>query len=101
MAKGGFRGGFGGSQANMMKQAQKMQAELAKAEEEVKSMEFEASAGGGMVKAVVSGELELKSLEIDPDACPCSHYSLGCSSWLLPRPRAKVCPQGHCPWPRA
>ena len=70
MAKGGYMRNSGGgmNMQQMMKQAQKMQAELAKAEEEVKSMEFEASAGGGMVKAVVSGELELKSLEIDPDA---------------------------------
>ena len=40
----------------MMKQAQKMQRDLAIAQEEIKSMEFEASAGGGMVKAVAAGD---------------------------------------------
>lgn len=52
----------------MMKQAQKMQRDLAIAQEEIKSMEFEASAGGGMVKAVASGDGSVKSLEIAPDA---------------------------------
>ena len=49
----------------MMKQAQKMQAELNRAQDELKLMENEATAGGGMVKAVVSGDGMLKSLEID------------------------------------
>lgn len=52
----------------MMKQAQKMQMEAARAQEEIASMEFEATAGGGMVKAVVSGNMELKTLSIDPAA---------------------------------
>ena len=52
----------------MMKQAQKMQRDLAIAQEEIKSMEFEASAGGGMVKAVAAGDGSVKSLEIAPDA---------------------------------
>ena len=52
----------------MMKQAQKMQMEAARAQEEIASMEFEATAGGGMVKAVVSGNMELKALSIDPVA---------------------------------
>ena len=52
----------------MMKQAQKMQMEAARAQEEIASMEFEATAGGGMVKAVVSGNMELKSLSIEPAA---------------------------------
>ena len=43
----------------MMKQAQKMQRDLAIAQEEIKSMEFEASAGGGMVKAVAAGDAVL------------------------------------------
>ena len=51
MAKrGGFPGGGMGNMGAMMKQAQKMQAELAKAQEEVKTMSFDATAGGGMVK---------------------------------------------------
>lgn len=52
----------------MMKQAQKMQMEAARAQEEIASMEFEATAGGGMVKAVVTGNMELKALSIDPAA---------------------------------
>ena len=52
----------------MMKQAQKMQRDLAIAQEEIKSMEFEASAGGGMVTASVNGKHELVKLEINPEA---------------------------------
>ncbi len=52
----------------MMKQVQKMQADMAKAQEELKSESVEASAGGGMVKVKVSGELEILELTIDPGA---------------------------------
>ena len=52
----------------MMKQVQKMQADMAKAQEELASEVVEASAGGGMVTVRISGDLELKSLTIDPDA---------------------------------
>lgn len=52
----------------MMKQAQRMQAELAKAQEEIKDLEFEATAGGGAVKAVATGDMALKSITIDPEA---------------------------------
>src|SRR5918911_3544797 len=52
----------------MMKQVQQMQAEMAKAQEELKSATVEASAGGGMVTVKMSGELELLELKIDPDA---------------------------------
>ena len=69
MAKGGYRGGFsGGSQANMMRQAQKMQQELLKMQQELETTEFEFTAGGGAVKAVVIGSRHLKAIEIDPDA---------------------------------
>ena len=67
MAKGGFRGGYGGSQANMMKQAQKMQQDFLKMQEELESSRFEFSAGGGAVKAVVSGTREFESVTIDPE----------------------------------
>ena len=52
----------------MMRQAQKMQKELNKAQEEIATMSFEATAGGGMVTAVASGDMALTSLTIDPDA---------------------------------
>ena len=71
MAKGfGGRGGMGGMgmNANMLKQAQKMQAELAKAQDEIKDMEDEATAGGGMVKVVATGDMAIKSIVIDPEA---------------------------------
>ena len=68
MAKGGFRGyPGGGSQMNMMKQAQKMQQDLLKMQQELESTDFEFTAGGGAVKAVVSGTREFKSIEIDPE----------------------------------
>lgn len=52
----------------MMKQAQRMQAELAKAQDEIKDMEYEATAGGGMVKVVATGDMAIKSIVIDPEA---------------------------------
>jgi nucleoid-associated protein EbfC len=56
--------GFG----NIMKQAQKMQAKMAKVQEELKSEELEASAGGGTVKVQITGDLVIKSITIDPSA---------------------------------
>ena len=66
--KGGFPGGGMGNMNAMMKQAQKMQMELARAQEEIQDMTFEATAGGGMVKAVAKGDNTLVSLTIDPEA---------------------------------
>jgi DNA-binding YbaB/EbfC family protein len=51
----------------MMKQARKMQAELARAQEEVALLTSEASVGGGAVTAVATGDQTLKSITIDPD----------------------------------
>ena len=51
----------------MMKQARKMQEQLAAAQENLKSQTVDASAGGGMVKVTVNGEMELVNLTIDPD----------------------------------
>jgi nucleoid-associated protein EbfC len=53
---------------DMVKQAQKLQKQVAEAQEQLAAMSFEASAGGGMVKAVVDGKQMLKSLSIGPDA---------------------------------
>ena len=52
----------------MMKQVQEMQAEMMKAQEELKHEVVEASAGGGMVTVKISGDLELKEIKIDPSA---------------------------------
>ena len=69
MAKGGYRGGMGGGMnMNMIKQAQKMQQDMLKMQEEMESKEYDATAGGGMVKAVVNGKHELLSLTINPEA---------------------------------
>jgi DNA-binding YbaB/EbfC family protein len=52
----------------MMKQARKMQAELAKAQEEVALLTAEGSAGGGVVKAVATGAQTIESITISPEA---------------------------------
>jgi DNA-binding YbaB/EbfC family protein len=52
----------------LMKQVQQMQADMAKAQEELKGETVEASAGGGMVKVVVSGDMALRELTISPEA---------------------------------
>ena len=72
MAKGGFRGmpgGMGGlNQAAMMKQAQKMQQEMLRMQQEQESKTFTAQSGGGMVSATVNGKHELVELAINPEA---------------------------------
>ena len=52
----------------MMQQVQQMQAEMMKAQEELKSQEVEASAGGGMVTVKITGDLEVREIKIDPEA---------------------------------
>lgn len=52
----------------MMKQARKMQEQLAVAQENLAQTTVEASAGGGMVKVKVNGGMQLESITIDPDA---------------------------------
>lgn len=51
----------------MMKQAQKMAAEMQKAQEELASLEFEGTAGGGAVKVVATGDQHVNQIVIDPD----------------------------------
>ncbi len=66
---GDMPGGAGGlDMGAMMKQVQQMQAHMVKAQEELKDEIVEASAGGGMIKVSISGDLELRSVEIAPDA---------------------------------
>ena len=63
--------GMGGGAQNMndmIKQAQKMQADMLKMQEELENAEYTATAGGGVVTAVVSGKRELTSLTISPEA---------------------------------
>ncbi len=56
-----MKGGIG----NMMKQAQKMQEDMQKAQQEIASMEVEGKAGGGMVTVIMNGRHELRSVNID------------------------------------
>ena len=69
MARGGFRGGYGGmNQANVMKQAQKMQQDFLRMQKELEEKEFTAKSGGGMVSATVNGNREVTKIEIKPEA---------------------------------
>lgn len=69
--RGGFPGGMGnlgGMNINsIMKEAKKMQAEMQKSQEEIAAKDFDATAGGGAVSVVVSGEKVIKEIKIKPD----------------------------------
>ena len=56
-----MKGGMG----NIMKQAQKMQEDMQKAQEEIANMEVEGQSGGGMVKVQMNGRHELKKVTLD------------------------------------
>ena len=60
--------GFGGNLQGLMKQAQKMQADLQKAKEEIESSEVIGSSGGGAVKVTMTGDHTVKDVLIDPSA---------------------------------
>lgn len=69
----GFRGGYGGfgggnQMQNLMKQAQKMQTEMAKAQEELEETELTGVAGGGLVTVTVNGKNEFLNINIKPEA---------------------------------
>ena len=72
MAKGfnarGMKGMGGGMNMNMLKQAQKMQQDMMRMQQELQEKEYQAAAGGGVVSATVNGKHELKDLVIDPEA---------------------------------
>ena len=69
MAKGGFRGMPGGmNQAAMIKQAQKMQQDMLRMQEEMENKTNTTAGGGGMVKATVNGKHQLMALEIKEEA---------------------------------
>ncbi|MDR2670938.1 MAG: YbaB/EbfC family nucleoid-associated protein [Oscillospiraceae bacterium] len=65
MAKHFQGGGMGG--ANMMKQMQKMQQDMLRAQEEIEAKTFTASAGGGAVVAAADGKRQLLSVTLQPD----------------------------------
>lgn len=53
----------------VMKQARKMQEQLAAAEDNLKTQTVDTSAGGGMVKVTMTGDMKIENITIDPDAC--------------------------------
>ena len=57
-----------GNMGNMMKKVQKLQADMAKLQEELKARTLEATAGGGVVKVVVTGEKQIVSIKVDTSA---------------------------------
>lgn len=63
-----FPGGNNKGMQDLMRQAQKMQQEMTKAQADLEKKEFEASSGGGMVKIIMDGKYNLKSLKIEKDA---------------------------------
>jgi DNA-binding YbaB/EbfC family protein len=68
--RGGFPGGggFGGkNMANLMKQAQQMQKDMEKLQDELNERTVEATAGGGVVKVIASGKKEIKEIVIKPE----------------------------------
>ncbi|MBC2576901.1 YbaB/EbfC family nucleoid-associated protein [Peptostreptococcus russellii] len=67
--KGGFGGGMPGgmNMNNLLKQAQKMQADMQKQQEELESKEVEASVGGGAVVVKMNGKKELVDIAIKPE----------------------------------
>ena len=68
MKPGKFPGGMGGMNMNaLMKQAQKMQQEMQKKQDELKEREYQATAGGGAVTATMKGSEQLLSIKINPD----------------------------------
>lgn len=70
MAKGYNKYAGGGAQNNMnnmLKQAQKMQAEMERVQEEMEQKEYEGTAGGGAVAATVKGSKELVSIKLKPE----------------------------------
>lgn len=68
MAYGGFNGGFGGANLqNLMRQAQRMQAEMEQAKKELEQKEFRSAVGGGMVELVMMGNKQVKSIKIKPE----------------------------------
>lgn len=73
MAKrGGFPGGMPGNMNNLMKQAQKMQKQMEETTKQLQETDYEGTAGGGVVKVIITGNKEVKSVKlaeevVDPD----------------------------------
>ncbi len=71
MAKSGFKGMpsmGGGNMGQLLQQAQKMQREVERVQEEIKTSTVDATSGGGVVSVKINGSHEIVSLVIDPKA---------------------------------
>ncbi|NMM64122.1 YbaB/EbfC family nucleoid-associated protein [Clostridium sp. P21] len=67
MAKGGFPNFGGGNMNNLMKQAQKLQKQMADMQGDLENKEFEATVGGGAVIAVANGKKQITDIKIKPE----------------------------------
>ena len=66
--KGGFRGGMPGNMNNLMKQAQRMQRQMAEQQKALEEKEFTATAGGGAVEVTVTGNRQVTKVVLQPEA---------------------------------
>ena len=63
----GYGGGGGGNMQQIARQAQKMQEAMEEATAQLEEKEYSATSGGGAVKVVATGKMEIKSIDIDPE----------------------------------
>ena len=66
--KGGFQGGMPGNMNNLMKQAQRMQRQMADQQKALEEKEFTATAGGGAVEVTVTGNRQVTKVVLQPEA---------------------------------
>jgi DNA-binding YbaB/EbfC family protein len=64
----GYGGGGAGDMNSMLRQAQKMQENMAKLQEELEQQEYTVASGGGAVEVAITGKREIKSITIKPEA---------------------------------
>ena len=68
MGRGGYGGFGGGNMQNMIRQAQKIQEEMQQAQENLRNTEFEGNGGGELVNVVMTGDKNVVSVSIKPEA---------------------------------
>ena len=66
--KGGYQGGMPGNMNNLMKQAQRMQRQMAEQQKALEEKEFTATAGGGAVEVTVTGNRQVTKVVLQPEA---------------------------------
>ena len=64
---GGYPGMGGGNMNQLLRQAQKMQADMMKTQEEIEAKEFEVTSGGGAITLTITGKKRIKSIKIKPE----------------------------------